>query len=123
MPVNINESVINNIVIKWDLFRKAPIGVYVIQNNRFKAVNKEFVSYTGYSENELLKIDPLDIVSASFRESVKKNAIEMLQEKRDKPYEYLAMTKDGKDIWVIEAVVPTEIEGKKSCNRLFYGYR
>jgi PAS domain S-box-containing protein len=97
LTVNIQNSVIDEIVLKWDIFQKAPIGVYIIQDRKFKAMNNEFISYTGYSENELLEINPLDIVSESFRESVKKNAIEMLQSKRDKPYEYLATTKDGQE--------------------------
>ncbi len=113
------DSKIDEVVMKWDLFRKAPIGVYAIQRGRFKAVNREFITYTGYSEKELLKIDPLIIVSKSFRESVKKNAIEMLKSKRDKPYEYLANTKQGKDIWVIEAVVPTELNGKRATIGFF----
>jgi diguanylate cyclase (GGDEF)-like protein/PAS domain S-box-containing protein len=113
------DSSINDIVMKWDLFRKAPIGVYIIQGGRFKAVNKEFISYTGYSETELLQINPLDIVSESYRESVKKNAISMLKSLRDKPYEYLAATKNGKDIWVIEAVVPTELQGERAVIGFF----
>ena len=105
--------------MKWELFRKAPIGVYIIQEGRFKAVNKEFISYTGYSETELLEIDPLDIVSEPFRETVKKNAIDMLKLQRDKPYEYLATKKNGEDIWVIEVVVPTELQGERAAIGFF----
>jgi diguanylate cyclase (GGDEF)-like protein/PAS domain S-box-containing protein len=105
--------------MRWDLFRRAPIGVYIIQDNLFKAVNREFISYTGYSEKELLKINPLDIVSESFRENVKKNAIGMLKSERDKPYEYLAKRKNGEDIWVIEAVVPTELQGRRAVIGFF----
>jgi diguanylate cyclase (GGDEF)-like protein/PAS domain S-box-containing protein len=110
---------IDDLAIKWDLFRKAPIGVYIIQEGRFKAVNNEFISYTGYSETELLQIDPLDIVSKTFRESVKNNAIQMLKSQRDKPYEYLASTKNGDDIWVIETVVPTVIQGERAVIGFF----
>lgn len=113
------DAEINDVIIKWDLFRKAPIGVYIIQNRRFKAVNKEFVTYTGYAEAELLHTDPLDIVSESYRESVQKNAVEMLKAKRDKPYEYVASTKTGEDIWVIEAVVPTELDGERAVIGFF----
>ncbi len=119
MDINNIVPSIDDIVMKWDLFRKAPIGVYIIQKGRFKAVNKEFVSYTGYSETELLQIDPLDIVSETFRESVKKNAIEMLKSQRDKPYEYLATSKNGDDIWVIEAIVPTELQGERAVIGFF----
>ncbi len=119
MDINNIDPSIDDIIMKWDLFRKAPIGVYIIQDGRFKAVNKEFISYTGYSESELLQINPLDIVSESFRESVKKNAIEMLKSQRDKPYEYLAATKTGEDIWVIEAVVPTELQGERAVIGFF----
>ncbi len=119
MDINKIDSAIDDIVMKWDLFRKAPIGVYAIQNGRFKAVNKEFTSYTGYSETELLQIKPIEIVSESFRENVKKNAVEMLKSDRDKPYEYLATTKNGDDIWVIEAVVPTDINGERAVIGFF----
>lgn len=119
MDINDLDSKVDDVVMKWDLFRKAPIGVYIIQKRRFIAVNKEFINYTGYSEEELLEIDPLTIVAESFRESVKKNAIEMLKSTRDKPYEYLANTKTGKDIWVIEAVVPTELKDKPATIGFF----
>ncbi len=119
MDINNIVPSIDDIVLQWDLFRKAPIGVYIIQEGRFKAVNKEFISYTGYSETELLQIDPLDIVSETFRESVKKNAIEMLKSQRDKPYEYLAVSKNGNDIWVIEAVVATELQGERAVIGFF----
>jgi diguanylate cyclase (GGDEF)-like protein/PAS domain S-box-containing protein len=119
VDINNIDSSIDTIVMKWDLFRKAPIGVYIIQEGRFKAVNKEFISYTGYSETELLEIDPLDIVSEPFRETVKKNAIDMLKLQRDKPYEYLATKKNGEDIWVIEVVVPTELQGERAAIGFF----
>jgi diguanylate cyclase (GGDEF)-like protein/PAS domain S-box-containing protein len=119
MDINNIDPSSDDIIMKWDLFRKAPIGVYIIHEGRFKAVNKEFISYTGYSETELLQIDPLDIVSESFRESVKKNAIDMLKLKRDKPYEYLAVTKNGEDIWVVEVVVPTELQGERAVIGFF----
>ena len=119
MDISNIDSSIDAIVMKWDLFKKAPIGVYIIQEGRFKAVNKEFISYTGYSETELLQIDPLDIVSESFRETVKKNAIDMLKLQRDKPYEYLAAKKNGEDIWVIEVVVPTELQGERAAIGFF----
>ncbi|MFH2057658.1 MAG: sensor domain-containing diguanylate cyclase [Pseudomonadota bacterium] len=119
MNIDNTDPVIDDIIMKWDLFRKAPIGVYIIQDRRFKAVNSEFISYTGYSEKELLQINPADIVSESFKETVKKNAIEMLNLKRDKPYEYLATTKNGEDIWIIEAVVPTELQGKRAVIGFF----
>lgn len=107
------DSKIDDVIMKWDLFKRAPIGIYIIQRGRFVAVNKEFSTYTGYSEKDLFTIDPLDIVADSFRDSVRKNAIEMLKSKRDKPYQYLAKTKDCKELWVMEAVIPTKInEGR-----------
>lgn len=119
MSLEITDTAINDITIKWDLFKQAPIGVYIIQDSKFKAVNREFISYTGYSEKELLEINPLDIVSQSFKESVRSNAIGMLRFERDKPYEYLAKTKEGKDIWVVEAVLPTELNGKRAVTGFF----
>jgi diguanylate cyclase (GGDEF)-like protein/PAS domain S-box-containing protein len=119
MEIDINAIKIENLIIKWDFFKKAPLGVFIIQNKKFKAINDEFIAYTGYSEDELLEIAPLAIVSESFRESVKKNAIEMLNSKRDKPYEYLANRKDGQDIWVIEAVVPIKLQGERAVAGFF----
>jgi diguanylate cyclase (GGDEF)-like protein/PAS domain S-box-containing protein len=124
MDIDISASKIKHLTIKWDFnnwdyFKKAPIGLYIIQNKKFKALNDKFIAHTGYSEDELLEIDPLVIVSESFRKSVRKNAIEMLNSKRDKPYEYLANRKDGQEIWVVEAVVPIEIQGKRAVAGFF----
>ena len=110
---------INDIVMKWELFERAPIGIYIIQRGRFVAVNKEFIEYTQYSEQELFTLDPLDIVVESFRDSVRKNAVEMLKSQRDKPYQYLAKTSGGSNLWVIEAVVPTTIKDKRATLGFF----
>ncbi len=40
MDSNNTYSSIGTIVMKWDLFRKAPIDVYIIQKGRFKALKK-----------------------------------------------------------------------------------
>jgi PAS domain S-box-containing protein len=90
------------------------IAVYIVQDRRFQFVNPQFQSHTGFSQDELLGIDPLTIVHPEDREMVRENAVKMLKRERFSPYEFRAVTKGGETRWVMETVISIQYQGKRA---------
>ncbi len=96
------------------IFDSSPIGQYIVQDGKLVLVNKVFCKITGYDEKDLIGKRALDLVHPEDREKVRENAISMLKGERTEPYEYRAITKDGKVKWILETVVPIDFDGKKA---------
>jgi len=92
----------------------SPIGIFIIQDGIFQYINPEFQIDTGYSEDELLGTDPLELVVPEDRDMVRENAIEMLKEKRSQPYEYRTINKVRDIRWAMETVASIEYNGKRA---------
>jgi len=96
------------------LLRCAGTGLYIIQDGRFQYVNSLFQELTGYAEQELLDVYPLDLVHPEDREIVREKAIDSLKGGNSVPYDYRFIKKDGGVIWVLERLTSTEYRGKRS---------
>ena len=96
------------------LANSSPVGVYIVQNRKFQFVNPMFQEYTDFSQDELLSMDPLNIVHPDDREMVRENAIKMLKVERSSTYEFRSTTRDGKTRWVMETVTSTHYKGKRA---------
>ncbi len=96
------------------LFYSSPIGIYIAQNRRFKLVNPEFVKMSKYDEEELLKMDILEVVHPEDREKTRKNAIAMLKGQRKTPYLYRVKAKDGEIKYILETVCPIRFKKERA---------
>ena len=99
----------------WEALKNAPIGVYIVQNHKFVWVNQRFVSEIGYSEDELMKMEAMDLVISQDRSMLKENMVLMLKGKSTYPFEYRTIhpvTK--KPRWVRGEVVSTIYDGKRA---------
>ena len=92
----------------------AQVGVYILQNKRFRFVNPHFRDYAGYSEEEMLNMDPPSIIHPADRKPARKNAIRMLKGQRFSPYEFRILTKDGRVRWIMETVKSIQYQGKRA---------
>lgn len=86
----------------------------IIQNGKFKEVNPEFVSLTGYVADDLIGRDSLSIVPYEERKEVRKKAIEMLKKERTEPYEHRIERKDGEMRWLLEKVTSIKYENERA---------
>ena len=84
------------------LAKNSPVGVYIVQDGRFRFANAQFQRITGYSHNELLAMKPLDIVHPKDRDRVRQQAVAMLKGQTSSPYEFRAIHKDGTVHWGLE---------------------
>jgi PAS domain S-box-containing protein len=97
----------------------SPVGIYIIQSQRFQLVNQLFYEITGFGPDEAGKIDPWGLVYPDDRENVRKEALNMLRGKTSTPYEYRILTKDGEIKWILETVTSTQYQGKRATLGFF----
>jgi len=105
---------------KWaDEFSKiliitSPIGIYIVQDGKFRLVSPQFQKILGYSEDELKKMNSLDVVLPEDREKVRENAIRMLKKEKSSPYEFRVYTKEGHLRWILETVTSIQFQGRRA---------
>ena len=76
------------------LANSSPVGVYIYQDGRFCFVNSQFQKMLGYTESELLSMNPGEIVYPEDRQHTKENATRMLKGYLETPYEFRVTCKD-----------------------------
>ena len=89
------------------------VGIYVVQNRKFKFVNLQFQKYTRYSEDELLGMGPLGIVYPEDRGVVRENAVKMLKGDRFSPYEFRIISRGRRVRWIMERVTSIQCGGER----------
>ena len=97
------------------LIESSPIGIYIVQEGKFKLASPEFQRITGYPEAELLGKDAADLVHPEDREKVQNAAAAMLRGSRLSPYEFRAITKNGKMRWILETVTSIRYQGLRAA--------
>ena len=95
--------------------RNSLIGCYIVQDSTFKYVNPEFMRITGYSEDELIGADPLNIVQKKYRRQVNENFIKMLKAERLFPYEFCINDKCGNTKWIMETATSIQYKGRRAA--------
>jgi len=91
-----------------------PVGICIIQDEKFRYINPSFLTYTGYIEDELLGKDFLAIVIPEDREIVKENATKMLKGELNSAYQFRVACKDGSSKWVMGAVRYVQYCGREA---------
>lgn len=102
-----------------ELFRalseSSPVAIYVVSDGTFQFVNPQFQRYVGYTEAELLGMDPLEMVFPEDRSRVRQNAVQMLRGERAAEYEYRIITRSGQTMWVMETVISIQYLGRRAA--------
>ncbi|HEY41846.1 MAG TPA: PAS domain S-box protein [Dehalococcoidia bacterium] len=95
-----------------DILKNSPVSVYILQDDRFQLVNPAFSRNTGYTEAELLAMDPSKLIHPDDVEMVTEKMAEMLKGKLTRPFEFRGINKDGSVQWIITSVAPIEYRGR-----------
>jgi PAS domain S-box-containing protein len=101
------------------LFTHAPIGIFISRGKKIEFVNPWFQQITGYSEAELMAIEPLSIVVPEFRAVVREKAIRILKGEYSLPYEFPYITKSGETGWAMGTVASTLYQGERATLAYF----
>ena len=94
------------------LVDKSPAGVYIAQDGKLCYVNPMFRTITGYSEDELLGRELLELVAPEDRTSAVENAARMLEGENSSPYQFRVACKDGGVRWIMESVSSIQYRGR-----------
>lgn len=97
-----------------DSKQNAPIGTFIVQDNKFKYVNTEFIRIVGYTEEELLETNPFDYIHEDYRDYVRHQAVAMLKGGTATPYEFCVYDKSGRIRWITEAVTSVHHNGRRA---------
>ena len=98
-----------------NLVNNSPMGIYIVQDGKFKMINPGFAKSSGYSEEELVGRSSLALVAPEYQEEVRQNAIKMLRGEARPPYEFPILTGSGKTIWVMEKVAAIVYQGQRAA--------
>jgi PAS domain S-box-containing protein len=93
---------------------EAPVGTCIMQDGKFCYVNSNFPLAIGYTADELMGKDPLELIVPEDREMVRKNEIKMLKGELIPPYQFRVIHKDGSIRWVMEVVKSVQYHGRRA---------
>jgi len=96
------------------LAEEAAVGVCIMQDGKIRYFNSNFPLAIGYTADELLGKDSLDIVVPEDREMVRENTIKMLKGELVSPYQFRVIHKDGSIRWIMSAVKPVQYRGRRA---------
>jgi PAS domain S-box-containing protein len=84
------------------LLKNAPTGIYEVDYDgpKFKSVNDAMCQILGYTEQELLAMNPFDVFYSGSKKVLQKRIARIFEGKKcDESVEYHLKTKDGQGIW------------------------
>ena len=90
----------------------SPLGIFIVQNDKFVYTNPQLQKLTGYHEDELLNKDLLDIVAIEDTDVVKSSTLFTLQEDSPYPCEYRIINKNGQIKWVLQTISAIHFQGQ-----------
>jgi two-component system sensor kinase FixL len=93
----------------------APAGIYEIDwdGPKFKSVNEAMCQILGYTEQELLALNPFDLLYPESRKRLQERTKKVLEGKKiSDAVEYHVKTKDGREVWCILNLKFTYRDGK-----------
>jgi len=106
-----------------DLFRtladNSPVSIYIVQDGRFRFLNRHFLMETVCTADELIGDKPLRRLALRERHRVAQQAAAMLDGLRSEPYEFRYVGRKGQTRWVIERVARIQYEGRPAILGIF----
>ncbi len=86
--------------------------VYLLQDNRFRLVNPQLSEMLGYTEEELLKTNPMDLVLQEDKAMLEEKMRKVKEDQMQESAQFRVRTKDGKTKWIMVRLVPVQFEGR-----------
>ena len=96
------------------LFVNSPNAIFIVQDGKFKLVNPQFTTETGYSEEEILGSDLFQFIHPEDKEMVRKIVVKNLKKGLSSPFEYRGIRKSGEARWVMQVVTSITYQGKRA---------
>ena len=113
-PFNDEKTILFEEGLLKSLENTSKAGIYVVENGKFLVINDFTAIRSGYKKEDMIGMDAVSIIHPDDRQSVKKNAVEMLKGKRITPYVFRTISRTGEIHWITEAVSSIRYEGKRA---------
>ena len=91
-----------------------PIGLFIIQDGRFKFVNDNLRALLADVSDEIIESYSMKLVYPDDRERVRESAIKILRGESTTPYKYRIVDKEGQIRWLLESVASIQYQGKRA---------
>jgi PAS domain S-box-containing protein len=91
---------------------EAPAGICIMQDGKFRYFNSNFPIATGYTADELMGKDSLEIVAPEDKQTVRENTVQMLKGELLSPYQFRIVRKDGDTVWIMATVKSVRYQGR-----------
>ena len=91
-----------------------PIGLFIIQDGKFKFVNDNFRELLADTSDEIIESYSLRLVYPEDQERVRESAIKILRGESTTPYKYRIVNKYGQPRWLLESVASIQYQGKRA---------
>jgi len=91
-----------------------PIGLFIIQDGRFKFVNDNLRTLLADDADEIIESYSMKLVYPEDRERVREAALKILHGESAIPYKYRIVNKDGQIRWLLESVASIQYQGKRA---------
>ena len=97
------------------IFRTSmPIGLFIIQDGRFKFVNDNLRALLADVSDEIIESYSMKLVYPDDRERVRESAIKILRGESTTPYKYRIVDKEGQVRWLLESVASIQYQGRRA---------
>jgi PAS domain S-box-containing protein len=94
--------------------QSSPMGIFIRQKGKTQLLNVQFRNIIGYTYEEALGMNLLDLVHPDDKARVKELGRKMVRGEASEPYEYRIVTKSGEIKTLLETVTPIHYEGKRA---------
>jgi len=91
-----------------------PIGLFIIQDGRFKFVNDNLRALLADVSDEIIESYSMKLVYPDDRERVRESAIKILRGESSTPYKYRIIDKQGQVRWLLESVASIQYQGRRA---------
>jgi PAS domain S-box-containing protein len=88
-------------------------GIFVVQHEKIRFVNKQFIEFSGYSEEKLIGMSLIDLIHPVDRKLVQEVVAQRISGDEDSRHNYFrAVTKSGDILWIETFGTRIEYEGE-----------
>ncbi len=107
----------------YDLFtvlaEGSPAGVYMRRDDSVVFANGQYEELTGLGSKQLVGKKWWQLIPSEDRRAARRDSAAMLANRRDEPYEYKIVRRDGSTRWLLESVRRVELRGIDSTPTVY----
>jgi diguanylate cyclase (GGDEF)-like protein/PAS domain S-box-containing protein len=102
-----------SIELSRGMIETAASAIFLLKDGRFTFLNQVMEEICGYSSDELIGMNRLDLINPEFREQAQNNILNVSNRRSNAPTEFRIIRKDMETTWVSERLMLITHKGKE----------